>query len=102
MVDKNEAKIRDLTERITALESSASFEATRDAVREVQMEMLEKLRSVKEAMGKDVAGGGGSASSKEMERLKAENERLTKENAKQAYRIEHLCGSVRELQGKLS
>jgi hypothetical protein len=47
-----------------------------------------------EAM-KSEAGGGG-ASSKEIEKLKAENNELKKINAKQRYRIEHLVHNFRQ------
>lgn len=45
-----------------------------------------------EAMKTDAAGG---ASSKELEKLRAENEELKKINAKQNYRIEHLVNNLR-------
>ena len=44
---------------------------------------------------------GGGASSKELEAMREENARLKEQMAKQAYRIEHLCDSVKELQAKL-
>jgi len=40
--------------------------------------------------------GGGVASSKEIEKLKAENNELKKINSKQRYRIEHLAHNFRE------
>ena len=83
-----------LTKRVEGLETGATFDATQEAVRQVQMEMLEKMRAVRSAL---VAGSNGGASSKELEELLAENAALKKQNAKQAYRIEHLVRSVEEL-----
>ena len=47
-------------------------------------------------MNSEARGGGGAASSKELEALRAENEGLKKANAKQAYRIQHLVVNLRE------
>mmetsp|Transcript_13947 Transcript_13947/g.32371 ORF Transcript_13947/g.32371 Transcript_13947/m.32371 type:complete len:100 (-) Transcript_13947:1149-1448(-) len=83
-----------LLKRIEALESGARFDATKEAVQQVQMECLTTLRNLRTTMKEE---GGSSASNKEMEALKAENELLKKKNAKQAYRIQHLVGTVEEL-----
>jgi hypothetical protein len=85
--------VENLTKRLEELEIGATFEATRDAVREVQMDMLEKLRAIRSSL-MESAGG---ASSKEMEVLQMENQALQKINAKQAYRIEHLVKSAEML-----
>jgi cell division protein FtsB len=45
--------------------------------------------------------GGGGASSKDIEKLKAENNELKKINAKQRYHIKHLAHNFREkIEGK--
>ena len=49
-----------------------------------------------EVMESEAKSGGGGASSKELEELKAENAELKKVNAKQNYRIEHLVHNLRE------
>lgn len=73
-------------------------------MRKERAEILVSLRKVMEAMKTEAAaaGGGeaGASSSKEIEKLRAENAELTKINAKQRYRIEHLVHNLREtLQG---
>lgn len=82
-----------LTKRIEQLETGATFDATQDAVREVQMDMLEKLRAIRSSLAESASG----ASSKELEVLQIENQALQKKNDKQAYRIEHLVKSVETL-----
>ena len=58
--------------------------------------MLLSLRKIMESMKAEAASGGGEASSKELETLRAENEELKKINAKQKYRIEHLVHNLRD------
>ena len=58
--------------------------------------MLGSLRKILEAMKSEAGAGGGGASSKELEKLRKENEELKKINAKQQYRIEHLVHNLRE------
>ena len=78
------------------------FEATQEAVQEERRRMLAQLRTIKAELARSGSGGGGGgASSREVEALREENERLRERNEKQAYRIEHLCASVKELQGKV-
>lgn len=81
--------------RVEALEIGKQFDADAKAVKEVQMEYLQQLRDIRKAMTESDGGGGGS--SKELEALKAENARLAKQNAKQAYRIQHLVTTVEGL-----
>ena len=78
-------------------------------MREAQYDALVKMRAVREALlssssssssGLGVGGDSVVAGGKELSRLREENDRLKKENVKQAYRIDHLCGSVLELQGR--
>eukprot|EP00542_Grammatophora_oceanica_P016354 CAMPEP_0194050820 /NCGR_PEP_ID=MMETSP0009_2-20130614/37249_1 /TAXON_ID=210454 /ORGANISM="Grammatophora oceanica, Strain CCMP 410" /LENGTH=95 /DNA_ID=CAMNT_0038697635 /DNA_START=97 /DNA_END=384 /DNA_ORIENTATION=- len=85
------ADVETLTKRLEALEKGAQYDATKEAVQAVQMDALEQLRTVREAMKTSSAGG---ASSKEVEALKEENAKLKKINSKQAYRIEHLVSTV--------
>ena len=86
-----------LLKRVEALEKGVGFDATKEAVQQVQMEYLTKLREIRKAIANEEGGGGGGASSKELETLKAQNEALQKKNAKQAYRIQHLVHTVEEL-----
>ena len=58
--------------------------------------MLLSLRKIMEAMKAEAASGGGSSNSKELAKLREENEELKKINAKQKYRIEHLVHNLRE------
>jgi hypothetical protein len=62
--------------------------------------MLLSLRKMMEAMKTEAASGGGGASSKELETLRAENDELKKINAKQKYRIEHLVHNLRDVMEK--
>jgi cell division protein FtsB len=69
------------------------------ALRKERSEILVSLRKIMEAMKSEAGGAGGvvvASSSKEMEKLRAENEELKKTNAKQRYRIEHLVHNLRE------
>ena len=68
-------------------------------IQKERTEMLLSLRKIMEAMKAEAAGGGG-ASSKEVEELRAENEELKKINAKQKYRIEHLVTNLRSVVDK--
>ena len=52
-----------------------------------------------EAMKSEAASGGGS-NSKELAKLREENEELKKINAKQKYRIEHLVTNLRSVVDK--
>ncbi|KAL7535240.1 hypothetical protein ACHAXR_006375, partial [Thalassiosira sp. AJA248-18] len=86
--------IADLQSRLKDLEHSKAHNDSSAVVRKERAEMLISLRKVMEAM-KSEAGGGG-ASNKELEKLRAENKELKKVNAKQQYRIEHLVHNLRE------
>lgn len=92
----------ELQSRINNLELSKTHEDVSVALRKERAEILVSLRKVREAMKLEAgeAGGEGASSSKEIEKLRAENEELRKINAKQRYRIEHLVHNLREtLQG---
>mmetsp|Transcript_27585 Transcript_27585/g.38992 ORF Transcript_27585/g.38992 Transcript_27585/m.38992 type:complete len:100 (-) Transcript_27585:120-419(-) len=84
----------DLIKRVEALEMGQTFDATAAKVKEVQMEYLEQLRAIRKAMVE--SGGGSATSSKELDALKSENAALKKQNAKQAYRIQHLVSTVEQ------
>lgn len=62
--------------------------------------MLLSLRKIMDAMKAEAASGGGGASCKELETLRAENDELKKINAKQKYRIEHLVHNLRDVMEK--
>ena len=93
--------LKDLEDRVKALESGKEYDATKQAVQKVETDCLLKLRSIRQAMASGGDGSGGSsagaASSKEMEALKTENEKLKKHNAKLQYRVQHLMSSVETL-----
>ena len=91
--------MKELEGRVAALELAKKFEATQEAVQEERMKMLAQLRTIKTELAK--SGGGGGASSKELEAMREENARLKEQMAKQAYRLEHLCDSVKQLQAKV-
>ncbi len=80
------------------MELAKKFDATQEAVKEVQIDMLTKLRDIRKAM---CESSSAVTSNKEMEALQKENEKLKLQNVKQAYRVEHLVRSVKELQSKL-
>uniref|UniRef100_A0A7S2RZ23 Uncharacterized protein n=1 Tax=Eucampia antarctica TaxID=49252 RepID=A0A7S2RZ23_9STRA len=89
----------EIEKRVEALELSKHFNVTKAAVQEVEMEMLLKLREIRQTM---ISTTSPSASNKELEALKMENNKLKLQNAKQAYRVGHLVRSVQELQSQLN
>jgi FtsZ-binding cell division protein ZapB len=89
------ASVKDLEERVTALEMGATFDATKSAVEKVQMECLAQLREIRESLEQE--DGGAGASSKELTSLQTENSLLKAKMQKQEYRIQHLVGVVEEL-----
>ena len=56
--------------------------------------MLLKLREIREAM---LTSSGNTASSAELENLKAENEALRVSNDKLKYRVKHLVANMEQL-----
>ncbi len=88
----------ELQSRINDLELSKTHDDVSAALRKERAEILVNLRKVMAAMKSEAgeAGGEGASSSKEIEKLRAENEELRKTNAKQRYRIEHLVHNLRE------
>lgn len=91
--------LAELQNRLNDLELSKVHEDVSAALRKERSEILVALRKIMEAMKSEAGGAGGvvvASSSKEMEKLRAENEELKKTNAKQRYRIEHLVHNLRE------
>lgn len=91
--------LAELQSRLNDLELSKVHEDVSAALRKERSEILVSLRKIMEAMKSEAGGAGGvvvASSSKEMEKLRAENEELKKTNAKQRYRIEHLVHNLRE------
>jgi len=86
--------IANLQSRLADLELSKTHYDESAVLRKERAEMLLSLRTIMKAM-KSEAGGGG-ASNKEVEKLRAENQELKKINAKKQYRIEHLVHNLRE------
>ncbi|KAL7449084.1 hypothetical protein ACHAWC_001183 [Mediolabrus comicus] len=89
------ANIAELQSRLSDLELSKTHIDVSDAIQKERTEMLLSLRKIMEAMKSEAASGGGS-SSKELAKLREENEELKKINAKQKYRIEHLVHNLRD------
>lgn len=83
-----------LQQRVKALEVGDTRDATQKAVQQAQADMLLKLREIRQSVQE---GAAGTASTKELDALKAENEALRKQTTKQEYRIRHLVGTVEEL-----
>lgn len=94
-------QIKELESRISALESSKSFAATKDVLQQEQMKMLTTLREIRAALltGEGNALGSGK-DLKEMEAMRMENEELKKKVSKSEYRIKHLIRAIEELQKK--
>lgn len=91
--------MQDLQKRIEALEVGTKFDVQKAVTQQAQMDMLIKLREIRTALVSS-DGASNTASSQEIEALKAENEALNRKTAKQAYRIQHLVEVVEELPAK--
>jgi len=85
-----------LDERIKALELGAQYDANKAEVEKIEKEYQTKLREI-ESSNRNGGGASSSGLSKEVERLREENEILKKKNAKQEYRILHMLGVMEEL-----
>mmetsp|Transcript_19888 Transcript_19888/g.28282 ORF Transcript_19888/g.28282 Transcript_19888/m.28282 type:complete len:102 (-) Transcript_19888:140-445(-) len=96
----HEEMISDLADRVSKLEMSHTYTATQSEVRVVEMELLEKLKAIRDAMKADVSGSI-SGSSVEMEALRAENASLKAQIEKKNYRILHLVKSIKEITGQI-
>mmetsp|Transcript_2008 Transcript_2008/g.4237 ORF Transcript_2008/g.4237 Transcript_2008/m.4237 type:complete len:102 (+) Transcript_2008:114-419(+) len=79
-------------DRLAALEKGAGFQATATEVKKVEAEYLSKLREIRAVMAKQ--DGNGGASSKEVDQLKEENDKLKAKIAKMEYRINHMTSSM--------
>lgn len=97
---KDGSRMMELERRIAQLELNREYKSDKRAVMELEVDMLAKLRTIREEVAKGGAGGGTSL--KEADALKVEVERLRSENEKHHYRIEHLVDSIKELQAKLN
>ena len=87
--------LQDLEARVKALEDGATFDATKDAIRKREEEMLSTLQGIKDTMMKEAASGG--ASSEEVEASKKENEALKAKLRKADYRISHLVEGMEKM-----
>jgi cell division protein FtsB len=76
---------------VAALELGKQYDATKEAVQNIEKEFLLKLREIKSQLESE---GVSNANTKEMETLRAENEELKRKNAKLEYRVEHLVASL--------
>lgn len=91
--------LAELQSRLEDLELSRAHNEASGIIQKERAELLISLRKIMEAM--KLEAGGGGASSKDIEKLKAENNELKKINAKQRYRIKHLAHNFREkIEGK--
>lgn len=99
MLQETSNTIAELQSRLSDLELSKTHNDVSAIIQKERTEMLLSLRKIMETMKAEAVGGGG-ASSKEVEKLRAENEELKKINAKQSYRIEHLVNNLRSVVDK--
>ena len=83
-----------LEERIAALEVGAKYDATKQEVRKVEQEFLEKLKEIRLQV---IAEQGQATNSAELTRLQEENARLKQQNEKLAYRVKHVVASLNTL-----
>lgn len=83
--------MKDLAQRISSIEEGKQFDVDKDAIRELKIEMLTKLRALREAFKGDA---DLNTSSKEVDRLRLENEELRKKLERNEYRINHLVDSL--------
>mmetsp|Transcript_50718 Transcript_50718/g.99144 ORF Transcript_50718/g.99144 Transcript_50718/m.99144 type:complete len:104 (+) Transcript_50718:52-363(+) len=96
-----DAAILELTERVAAVEKSASHAATTTAVREEQARMLIRLRGIREAMLTSAADGSGVTGGKDVRKLREENDDLKKKCQKYEYRIMHLVRNLEAAMEKI-
>merc|ERR1711957_112595 len=89
--------LADLQNRLAGLELDKSHNDCSAVLRQERAEMLVSVRQITEAIKReaDIGGGGGGASNKELEKLKADNKMMKKTIDKQQYRIEHLVHNLR-------
>ena len=86
--------------RVAALEEGATYDATKQLIRQREMEFLSTLREIRTTMANEQKSGGGSgsgANASEIEALKSENAHLKSVIAKQEYRIRHLITGFEKL-----
>ncbi len=96
ILEKKEEQIKQLQTRIENIEKVNQFKANQEAVQKAQMEMLTTLRNIRESITSG-ENGGSVYDSKELAKLKEENEKLKTINTKQAYRIDHLVSNMEKL-----
>mmetsp|Transcript_24829 Transcript_24829/g.58929 ORF Transcript_24829/g.58929 Transcript_24829/m.58929 type:complete len:134 (+) Transcript_24829:139-540(+) len=109
-----------IEERLAMLESNKKFEATKEAIKEREVEFLAQLRLIESEMTMTATsannGGGGSTTTstasniakggmeqqqqqqQQQQQLKVENERLKALVAKQSFRIKHLVDEMEKKQ----
>jgi cell division protein FtsB len=88
--------VQDLEKRIAALEAGCQYQADRAVVQAVEGDHLVQLRTLRVALAADAAGGS-AATTREMQALRDENERLKTTVAKLRYRVEHLVDGMEEM-----
>jgi hypothetical protein len=86
--------VESLEQRIAALEIGNKYDATKEEVRKVELEFLEKLREIRAQVLVEQGKGGTFVNSAEVEALRKENEMLKKTNEKLSYRVKHVVASL--------
>jgi len=71
------------------------YDATKEAVENVEKEFLVKLREIKQSL--EETGSPSATNSKELQELRAENAELKQKNQKLEYRVQHCVESMEEM-----
>lgn len=97
-----EARMSGIEERILALEStgnnSSSNAAVQEAVRAYQIQVLEKLKAIRQSLASE--GGDVKTIKAERDAALAENAALKKEVDRLNYRVRHLVKALNEEESK--
>lgn len=91
-----EARIRTLEKRTTGTGTAGAVADENSALKQFQIQTLERLRGIAGAMEREKGQVVDLAVVEERDALKKENERLQKEMAKLQYRVSHLIKSLNE------
>lgn len=89
--------VQDLEQRIAALEAGRQYQADRAVVQAVESDHLVQLRTMRTALAESGSAAGTATTSREMQALRDENERLKQTVAKLRYRVEHLVDGMEEM-----
>jgi uncharacterized coiled-coil DUF342 family protein len=93
--------VETLEQRIEALEIGAKFDVTKEQVRKVELDFLDKLKQIRAQLIAEQkqggAGGGSAAERAELEALRAENALLKQKNQKLSYRVNHVVSNMNKM-----